>query len=145
VRAPGIQGPNVAMLDMFPRDLGNFNYFRPMKNLTPGATYWLEVWYQDVVRPAPPLPHQIAMLQIQLTGEKDIKLVTAANLALPTSSHHQWHKAGVKIKAPMAQDCQLKIIFANITGTMLIDRLSFRQVPDRQADSLSIFLEGGKP
>jgi tetratricopeptide (TPR) repeat protein len=144
VRAPGIQGPHAALFDTTPRDLANFNYLRPLRNLTPGETYWLEVWFQDVVRPSPPLPYQLAMLQITLTAETDPKLTTAANLLLPRNSHHQWHKVGIRIKAPMAQDCNLKIIIANMTGVMLFDRLSIRPISDRQADSLSVFLQGGK-
>ena len=60
------------------------------------------------------------------------------------TSHHQWHKLSCKIKAPLAQDCTLKLTFSNFTGGYLCDALSIRPVTDRQLDSLANFLEGGR-
>ena len=70
--------------------------------------------------------------------------VLCPGLTLYRTSHHHWHKIACKIKAPLAQDFQLKLTFSNYTGAYLFDALSIRPVTDRQLDSLANFLEGGK-
>jgi tetratricopeptide (TPR) repeat protein len=144
VRAPGLQGPHAALLDAYPRELATFEYHRPLTNLTPGGTYWVEIWYRDIIAPAPPLAHQQPFIQCRLSVEGTKTEVLAPGMNLYRTSHHHWHKLSCKIKAPMAQDCLLKLTFANHTGAYLYDALSIRSVSDRQLDSLANFLEGGK-
>ena len=144
VRGPGLQGPHAGLFDAYPRDLANFEYKRPLKNLTPGGTYWVELWYRDVLRPAPPLAYQQPFVHCRLIHESSKVEVLGPGMNMYRTSHHQWHKLTCKIKAPLAQDCTLKLTFSNFTGGYLCDALSIRPVSDRQLDSLANFLEGGK-
>jgi tetratricopeptide (TPR) repeat protein len=143
VAAPGIQGPHVAMLDIYPKEIELINYTRPIKNLTPGGTYWAEIWYKDVVRPAPPLVHQNPFVHIYLTsqGKTPVSVIGSANIY--RNSQH-WHRLGCKLKVPLAQDYELKVMFYNQTGITLYDSLSLTPVSDRQVDSLLSFYEGPK-
>ncbi len=145
VRAPGLRGPHTALIDTYPAPLGGvITYRRPLKNLTPGATYWVEIWYREVLRPAPPLAYQQPFVQAKLVVEEN-KIETAGNsMSIYRTSHHQWHKLACKVKAPLAQDSVLKLHFANMTGAYYFDALSIRPVTDRQLDSLQNFIEGGK-
>lgn len=145
VRSPGLDGPHAGLIDIYPKDLGPLiDYVRPVKNLTPGATYWAEIWYRDVMRPAPPAPYQYAFIHTRLIADTATKEEALAAATLHRTSHHQWHKLSFKLKAPLAQDFQLKLSFYNHTGATLYDALSIRPVTDRQLDSLTNFLEGGK-
>ncbi len=145
VRSPGLDGPHAGLIDIYPKDLGPLiDYVRPVKNLTPGATYWAEIWYRDVMRPAPPAPYQYAFVHTRLIADTATKEEILAAATLHRTSHHQWHKLSFKLKAPLAQDFQLKLSFYNHTGATLYDALSIRPVTDRQLDSLTNFLEGGK-
>ena len=145
VRAPAIDGSHAGLLDALPRELVAFEYNRPLKDLTPGGTYWVEVWYQDLVRPVPPIPHaHLFSVQAHLVGEALPKPSTLVGLAMPRNSHHQWHKFGMKLKAPAAQDCLFKLLMQDANGFQLIDRISIQPVTDRQVDSLMTFLEGQK-
>lgn len=145
VRSPGIEGPHALLLDTYPRDLGGLvDYTRPVKNLTPGGHYWAEIWFRDLVRPAPPATHQYAYIHTRLIDEVTKTESTLGSATLPKTSHHQWHKLSFKMKAPLGQDCQLKFSFYNHTGVILYDGLSLRPVSDQQLDALTSFLEGGK-
>jgi tetratricopeptide (TPR) repeat protein len=144
VAAPGIQGPHVAMLDIYPQqEIAMLTYTRPFKNLTPGGTYWAEIWYKDVVRPAPPLPHQVPFLHVYLTSQTKTPVSVIASANIYRNSHH-WHRLGCKLKVPLAQDYELKLMFYNQTGIALYDSLSLTPVSDRQVDSLHSFYEGPK-
>jgi len=142
VAAPGIQGPHVAMLEVFPKESDMLTYTRPLKNLTPGGTYWAEIWYKDVIRPAL-LPPTVPFVHVYLTsqGKAPVNVIASANIL--RNSHH-WHRLGCKIKAPLAQDYELKFMFYNQTGITLYDSLSLTPVSDRQVDSLLSFYEGPK-
>jgi tetratricopeptide (TPR) repeat protein len=144
VRAPGLRGPHAGLLDAYPREVANYEYRRPLKNLTPGGTYWVEIWYRDLFRPPPPLPHQQPFVHVRLIDEATKTEVLGPGLNLYRTSHHQWHKVPCKIKAPLAQDCLWKLTFSNYTGAYYFDALSIRPVTDRQLDSLANFLDGGK-
>jgi tetratricopeptide (TPR) repeat protein len=145
VRSPGLDGPHALLIDTYPRDLGGLlEYTRPLTNLTPGGTYWVEIWYRDVFRPAPPLAYQTAYVNAYLIADTPAKEQVFATAHLYRNSHHQWHKLSFKLKAPLAQDFTLKLAFLNHTGAILYDALSIRPVSDRQLDALTSFLEGGK-
>jgi len=146
VRSPSIEGRHALLMDIYPRELSGaeFNYVRPLKNLIPGGTYWVEIWYRDLYKPSPPAMHQQPFLHTRLIAETPAKTEFLAGGNILRNSHHQWHKLSFKMKAPLAQDFQLKITFSNITGAMLFDALSIRPVTDRQLDALTNFLEGGK-
>ena len=142
VRAPGLQGPHAALMDVYPRELATFEYHRPLKNLTPGGTYWVEIWYRDVLRQHPPG----AYLHVYLESETPVKeSVLATGQYHVRNSFHQWHKMSFKLKAPLAHDCKLKILFHNHSGAFLYDSLSIRPVSDRQLEGLTNFLEGKAP
>jgi tetratricopeptide (TPR) repeat protein len=143
VTVPGIQGPHGMMIDVFPQDVAMYNYTRPVKNLVPGKTYWVEIWCKDIVRPAPSAVHQQAFLHFYLSPEKSPPpdVLGSANWYPNT---HQWHKLGTKLKAPLAQDFLLKVYFYNMTGIILADALTIRPMTDRQIDALASFYEGPK-
>ena len=144
VRAPSLEGSHAALIDIYPTPLGGLiDYVLPLKNLTPGTTYWAEIWYKDIFRPAPPIPHQIAYIHARLIADPSKEEVLAA-ATLHRSSHHQWHKLSFKLKAPLSQDCLFKLSFYNHTGVTLYDSLSIQPVSDRRIDSLVNFIEGGK-
>ena len=144
VRTPGVDGPHAALLTIHPEPLGGvIDYVRPIKNLTPAGTYWVEIWYRDILRPAPPLPYQTAHVIATLTTDTPAKESTFVSAPLHRNSHHQWHKLSFKLKAPLAQDFQLQLRFQNQTGAIYYDGLSIRPVGDRQLDSLRNFLEDG--
>ena len=144
VRAPGLQGPHTAMLDAYPREVINRTYDLPLTNLVPGGTYWVEIWYRDLVRPALPTIIQ-PNVQVLFTVEGPVKDSVAAPVHLmPRNSHHQWHKLTFKLKSPLAQDCKMTVNFNGQMGVFFYDALSIRPVSDRQLDSLINFLEGGK-
>ena len=144
VRAPGLRGPHAVLLDTYPTELGLFHYHRPLTNLTPGATYWVEIWYREIFRPAPPLAYQQPFVHCKLVVEETKVEVLGPGMNMHRTSHHQWHKLTCKIKAPLANDCTLKLTFSNTTGAYYFDTLSIRPVSDRQLDSLMNFIEGGK-
>jgi tetratricopeptide (TPR) repeat protein len=145
VRAPAIDGSHAGLLDACPRELVSYEYNRPLKSLTPGATYWIEVWYQDLARLTPPIPHaQMFGVQAHLVGEAAPKPSTLVGQYMPRNTIHAWHKFGVKLKAPAAQDCLFKLLFLNTNGHVLVDRVSIQPVTDRQLDTLMTFVEGGK-
>ena len=145
VRALAIDGPHAGLLDAYPRELVNYEYNRLLKDLTPDGTYWVEVWYQDLVRSTPPVPYaQLFSVQVYLTGEAAPKPSVLVGQSSPRNSHHAWHKIGLKIKAPLAQDCLLRVLFLNASGFVLVDRVSIQPVSDRQLDTLMTFLEGQK-
>ncbi len=142
VRAPGMAGPHVMLLDVFPRDMLNSEYDRPLKNLTPGATYHVEVWYHDIVRPSP-LPGHQPHVTAYLFAEAPAKGQATAQQIVYANAHHRWHKLSFKLKAPTT-DCQWRMTWMNMTGFVAFDRLSIRPVSDRDLDSLAAFLEGQK-
>lgn len=144
VRSPGMNGPHAALMDVYPRELVAFEYNRVIENLTPGASYWVEIWYRDILKPTPAAAHQYPFLHVHLVGETPPKTDVVASATIYRNANHQWHKLGFKLKAPTAQDCNLKITFNNLNGAMLFDDLSIRLVTDRQLDSLNSFLEGPK-
>jgi hypothetical protein len=145
VAAPGMQGPHVAMIDVFPLQANMLTYHRPgLTNLTPGGTYWIEIWHKDIVRPAPPeYPTQRGFLHVYFSPENSKAPEVISSCYLERNSH-QWHKLGMKIKAPLAQDFLLKVYFYNQTGIVLFDALSVQPVSDRQVDSLLSFHRGPK-
>lgn len=145
VAAPGTQGPHVAMIDVFPTAVNLLNYQRVgLKNLTPGGMYWIEIWHKDIIRPIPPdFPTQRAFLHVYLSPENSKAPEILASCYLERNTH-QWHKLGLKIKAPLAQDFSLKIMFYNQSGIILYDSLSVLPVSDRQVDSLLSFHRGPK-
>ncbi len=144
VRGPGLQGPHALLLDSWPRELVAYEYARPLKDLTPGGTYWAEVWYRDLFWPPPPHLHGPPNLQVRLVSETPIKAEVLATATLQRNSRHHWHKLSFKLKAPLAQDFTLKISLLNFTGAFLVDALTIRPVSDRHLDSLLNFLEGTK-
>jgi tetratricopeptide (TPR) repeat protein len=143
VRGPGMQGPHVLMLDIYPQPVTSWEYKRLLKNLTPGGTYLVELWYRDVFRPLPPPGHD-THLNVYLFGETKEKPQALAQQMVQRNAHHQWHKLTFKLKAPPAQDSLLQINFVNISGVMLFDRLSVRPITDRDLDALVNFQEGNK-
>jgi hypothetical protein len=145
VRAPGIDGGHALLLDALTRDVPYFSYRRPLKNLTPGGTYWFEIWYRDIVRAAPPPPSAQAFVQVNLVGTPDSKFSVSVSPALIVrGSHHHWHKLGAKLKVPAAQDFDLVLHFYYPKGAYLFDGLSVRPVSDRQLEALTTFQEGPK-
>jgi tetratricopeptide (TPR) repeat protein len=143
VRAPGIDGPHVLLLDVYPQPSTNLEYNRVLKNVTPGGTYLVELWYRDVFRPLPPPGHD-THVSVYLFGETKEKPQVLAQQMVQRNAHHQWHKLTFRLKAPPAQDCLLKISFMNMSGLMLIDRLRVRPLSDRDLDALVNFQEGNR-
>jgi tetratricopeptide (TPR) repeat protein len=141
VQAPGMKGPGAVLLDTYPRDLNGYDLVFPLTGLAPEGWYWVEFWYRDELWPWPPAgtgPH----LHLYLNGQTAAKPVTTLRYNFDRNAFHRWHKVGLKIKAPPAQDCELLVRYVQITGAMLIDRLSIRPVTDRQIDALTSFYEG---
>ncbi len=74
VRSPGLEGPHALLIDTYPHEIGGLvDYLRPLKNLTAGSTYWVEIWYRDIIRPAPPAAHQIAFIHTRLIADTKAK------------------------------------------------------------------------
>lgn len=146
VRAPGISGPHVGLLDAFPEPIRAIEYYQPLTDLTPGTSYVIEVWYRDIYRPAPPagLAAQPQHVTAYLIGTAAPQPATSTQVAIYRGTHHQWHKLTFLLKAPPAQDCTLKLHFLNVTGVQVFDRVSIRPVSDRRLDALTTFLEGAK-
>ncbi len=143
VRAPGMKGPSAVLLDSYPREMNGYDLVFPLANLTPEGWYWVEFWYRDELWPVTPAgtgPH----LHLYLNGQTAAKPVTTVRYDFPRSAFHRWHKVGLKVKGPPAQDCEFLIRFVQIPGAMLIDRLSIRPISDRQVDALTSFFEGPK-
>ena len=144
VRGPGLFGPHAGLFDAFPRELVNFDYQRPLKNLNPGGHYVCELWYRDLVKPPPPLIYQLPAVNLHLIGGKPAITLVNTSVSLYRNTHHQWHKVTLKFIAPQESDLTLKIYCTNIAGHYLIDGLSIRPVSDRQFHALTRFQEGGK-
>ncbi len=145
VRGPGLFGPHAGLLDAFPKELANFDYQRPIRNLTPGLTYWAEVWYRDLIRPPPPLAYQAPNVQLQLIGGKPATTLVNVGTTIYRNTHHDWHKLSFKFVAPAEPDLTLKLFAVNIAGHYLIDGFSLRPVSDRQLHALLRFQEGAAP
>jgi tetratricopeptide (TPR) repeat protein len=143
VRALGIRGPHAILLDPYPQPMVNYTYVRPVKDLMPGGTYWVEVWVRDVVWPWPP-QNQPVQIQFHLTADAPPKPAVANNVLWYRNAPHQWHKLGAKLKVPLDQDFTLQLTFLNLTGAVLVDGLRLRPVSDRQEDALLSFHEGPK-
>jgi tetratricopeptide (TPR) repeat protein len=144
VRAPAMQGPHALLLDAYTQDQPYLTYQRPLKNLVPGQTYCVEIWYRDLVRFAPPPPAGYPFIQMNLVGMAPPKPGVVGQPSLLRNSYQQWHKAGFKLKAPLAQDFDLVLHFYYLKGAYLFDRLSVRPVSDRQLEALTTFQEGLK-
>jgi tetratricopeptide (TPR) repeat protein len=142
VRAPGLRGPHVALMDVYPRDVASFEHNCPLVGLTPGATYWGELWYRDEVRPLTP-PGADMHCNMHLFDLEKKATQTTAQQMMPRATFRQWHKLSFKLKAPVT-DCLLKINFMNMSGAIHFDDLSLRLVTDRQLDDLVHFQEEGK-
>jgi tetratricopeptide (TPR) repeat protein len=144
VRAPSIDGDYSALFDVWPRTHHQYNYEQWFKNLTPGGTYWVEFWTQDLARhSAYTVGVTLPWVQVYLFDEPK-KLSTLTTIHPQRNSHHGWHKYGVKIKMPAAADGSLKLIFGNANGFALVDRVSIRAVSDRAIDSLLLFQQGAQ-
>jgi tetratricopeptide (TPR) repeat protein len=144
VRSPAIDGPHALLIDTFPQPYSSGHEFnRVLANLIPGHTYCVELWYQDLFRPLAN-PGQDMHVNVHLIGEAAPKPSTLVLRMIYRNAHHHWRKLTFTLKAPPAQDCNLKITFMNMTGAMVFDRLSIQPVSDRQVDSLTAFLEGQK-
>jgi tetratricopeptide (TPR) repeat protein len=145
VRAPGMQGPHVGFLEAWPNFAADqYRYYRPLKNLTGQGTYWIELWYRVTLGVYNPLstPHAHAWIGPATGDPVFTPTTTAVHFDLRTFG--QWRKIGFKVKAPLAQDGRLLLMFRNIHGLMEIDALSIRPVSDRQNDSLLSFNEGSE-
>jgi tetratricopeptide (TPR) repeat protein len=144
VRAPSIGGGYSALFDVWPQTHHQYNYEQWFKNLTPGGTYWVEFWTQDLARhSAYTVGVTLPWVQVYLFDEPK-KLSTLITIHPQRNSHHGWHKYGVKIKMPAAADGSLKLIFGNANGFTLVDRVSIRAVSDRAIDSLLLFQQGAQ-
>jgi tetratricopeptide (TPR) repeat protein len=144
VPAFGILGQHAALLDIYPNPDPVACYWkRPLKNLTPGGTYWAEVWYRDEFWPWPAGGHQ-AHTVFYLIGEALPKPSVIGTPFWYRNAHHRWHKLGTKLIAPLDHDFQAQLVFQYATGAILIDGYSIRTVSDRQADALLTFQEGAK-
>lgn len=144
VRGPGISGPHAALFDTWPRPGTAYEYYRPLKNLSPGGTYWGEVWYRDLVHHIPPPGMAATHVHMRLIAETPGKEETLSGPFVPRNTHQQWHKLSFKLKVPLAQDFLLRINFNNFTGAYLLDGLALYPVSDRQLDSLINFQEAAK-
>jgi tetratricopeptide (TPR) repeat protein len=145
VRGPGMFGPHAGLLTGPIDNVINLDYQRPIKNLTPGLTYWGEVWYRDLIKPPPPLAYQVPGMQMHLIGVKPFVTLHNDGVTIYRNNHHQWHKLSFKLVAPVEQaDLILKLMPTNMTGHYLIDGLSLRPVTDRQLHALTRFREGAK-
>lgn len=144
VRGPGLFGPHAGLLSGPNTDLVNVDYQRPVKNLSPGVTYLVEVWYRDLIKPPPPLAYQVPGVQFHFIGGKPAVTLVNVGTTIYRNSHHQWHKLSVKFVAPNEPDLVLKMLFTNITGHYLVDGLSLRPISDRQLNALTRFQEGAK-
>jgi hypothetical protein len=138
-------GPHAGLLTGPIDNVINLDYQRPIKNLTPGLTYWGEVWYRDLIKPPPPLAYQVPGMQMHLIGVKPFVTLHNDGVTIYRNNHHQWHKLSFKLVAPVEQaDLILKLMPTNMTGHYLIDGLSLRPVTDRQLHALTRFREGAK-
>jgi tetratricopeptide (TPR) repeat protein len=144
VCGPGIDGAHALLVDSYSDDRPYFTYVRPLKNLTPGGTYWVEIWYRDLVRTCPPPPSAQAFLQMNLVGTAAPKPGVVGQPSLLRNSYSRWHKAGTKLKVPLAQDFDLTLNFYYPKGIYLFDDLRVLPVSDRQQDALLSFQEGPK-
>ncbi len=141
VRAPGMQGPHVGLMDAFPGFMpDNYRYSKPLKNLTGNGTYWVELWYRVTLGAYNPTATSHVHFWIGPPGPPVFNSGTVIHFDERTFG--QWRKLGVKIKAPLQQDGNLLVMFRNINGLVEIDGLSIRPVSDRQNDSLLSFIEG---
>ena len=147
VRAAGLDGPHAAFLDVYPREALTGYFKRPLRNLTPGGTYWVELWYRDIVRPgtAPQANVQVQLVSEGPAGKPPVVVADSAHVPLLKNSYHQWHKMSFKLKAPLAHDYLLVVNFHGQNGAILYDSLSIRPVSDQQQDALINFLEGKTP
>jgi tetratricopeptide (TPR) repeat protein len=144
VRTLGVQGEHALLIDPYPVEkIKLYDLNRPVKNLVPGGTYWAEVWTQDIVR----MPSPVATNPQY--GFHLIKLGEAGDgvnhpVQVPRTSHHQWHKMSMKVKAPLAQDFTMRIRCNQMVGAFLLDRITVRHVGDRRLDAQVQFLESSK-
>ena len=123
---------------------GNSASCRPQSSLSASAACTPAItWTIGATTPAVPHVYNLAV-QVYLTGEAAPKPQVINGQATPRNSHHHWHKVGLKIKAPPAADCQMRVLLQNAMGYVLVDRISIQPVSDRQVDSLMMFLEGLK-
>jgi tetratricopeptide (TPR) repeat protein len=144
VRGPGIEGPYALLADGYSNEAAYTTYQRTLKNLTPGGTYWVEIWYRDLVRASPPPPGAQAFVQLNLTGTEAPKPGVSGQPAVVRNSYGRWHKVGAKLKVPMAQDFDLTLHFYYLKGVYLFDGLRVLPVSDREQDALLSFQEGPK-
>jgi tetratricopeptide (TPR) repeat protein len=144
VRGPGLFGPHAGLVSGSLTDVANYDYQKPIHNLTPGMTYWAEIWYRDLIKPPPPLAYQTPGVQFHVIAGKPPTTQANVGATIYRNSHHQWHKLGVKFTAPTDSAVTFKVLFVNITGHYLFDGLSIRPINDRQLNALTRFQEGPK-
>jgi tetratricopeptide (TPR) repeat protein len=144
VRAPGMRSRHVGLLDAFPTGtFATYDYSLPVKDLTGGGTYWVELWYRVTLGAYDPLAQSHAHAWLAGPGP-----LTFAAPTLPVFFEGRtlggWRKLGFKVKAPLVQDGFLMLDFKNVHGIMEIDALTILPVSDRQNDSLASFNEAGQ-
>ena len=145
VCAPGLAGPHCLLVDERLRDgpAAPAIWKRPLKNLVPGGTYLVEVWYREVVpvRQDSPIKRPHALVHFVRPGER---FGPTGHAHLLRNNYHQWHKLAFQVKDPPDLDANVRLAFTYVRSVLLVDRLSIRPVSDRQIDSMVNFLQGGE-
>jgi tetratricopeptide (TPR) repeat protein len=138
-QAMGIAGPHVGLLDNYPDFRAQFDYSRPLHQLSQNGTYWAQFWYRDTLGWGPPLNSPFAQAWIQ--GD-----TPAVNGGVGTVYFERtlgrWRKISFNLKGPSTSDGLLLLSIRNSYGVMELDGISVRPVSDPQHDSLVNFLEG---
>lgn len=143
VRAPSIEGQEVMLLDAYPREGYSFDWRRPLTNLVIGQTYWVELWYRDIVWP-PPAPAENDLHVItQFVYVEDNMPKTAGGMQVHAQRGipHQWRRLAFRVVAPKVES-ELQMSLLGVRGVLLIDDIRMRPVNDSQFDALTCFVEG---
>ncbi|MEO6848940.1 MAG: tetratricopeptide repeat protein [Chthoniobacterales bacterium] len=134
----GMVGPSVGLLQPYPK-VGEYSYFKRLKNMTVNGNYWVEFWYRDWMGSSTP------SVRISLLGERGENNTDNGSVTLPLDrTFGQWRKTGTLIKAPVTQDGILSLTFPTVQGTLMFDGLKILPVSDRENDSRRSFIQGGE-
>jgi len=112
VRAPGLDGPHALLMDTYPRETGGpGRLYSPAEEPDAGQQLLGGDLVSRYHSPDAPIATQVAFIHTRLIADTKAKEEVLAAANLYRTSHHQWHKLTFKLKAPPAQDCNLKLSF----------------------------------
>ena len=136
----GFDGPRTLFID-HATDGGSQRYVRVLPNVVSEGLYWVEFWAKNTGTP----PQALVGTQFGVWLGNVALSSPEQQTLLPDRTFGEWEKFGALLKAPVAQDAAVALVFADCRSLTEIDGFRILPVSDRQKQALLDFLEGADP